>query len=506
MASGLEGYEHRRDRRVTSFRTARAMHYVGAAGAVLIAFAARLLLEPILHGSSPFLLFAVAVVGAAGIGGMGPGILATGLSAGLHVLFTPGALEGTDGFVGLITFVTIGVGISVAGEWLRRMRGKVVRTMADLRAREAHLSSILDAVPNAVIVIDETGKIKSFSRAAERLFGYQAAEALDRNVKMLMPSPYRGAHDQYLARYLATGERRMIGIGRVVVGERKDGSTFPMELSVAEMPPGKQRLFTGFVRDLTERRQSEVRLQELRTELMHISRLTAMGEMASALAHELNQPLSAIAKYLQGSRRLIARWEAPQSVRLKDALEQATDQALRAGDIIRRLRDFVARGEAETHVENLTKIIEEATALALVGTDHRVLVRADLVPGADSVLVDRVQIQQVLLNLMRNASEAMADSQSVQRELRISTRLSDEGMVEISVADTGPGISPSVAEQLFQPFVTTKLHGMGVGLSISRTIVEAHGGRLWVEPNPDGGAIFRLTVRAFVEPGEPDER
>jgi two-component system sensor kinase FixL len=135
-----------------------------------------------------------------------------------------------------------------------------------------------------------------------------------------------------------------------------------------------------------------------------------------------------------------------------------------------------------------------------------VLVRADLVPGADSVLVDRVQIQQVLLNLMRNAIEAMADSQSVQRELRISTRLSDEGMVEISVADTGQGISPSVAEQLFRPFVTTKRHGMGVGLSISRTIVEAHGGRLWVEPNPDGGAIFRLTVRAFVEPGEPDER
>jgi two-component system sensor kinase FixL len=279
-----------------------------------------------------------------------------------------------------------------------------------------------------------------------------------------------------------------------------------MELSVAEMPPGKQRLFTGFVRDLTERRQSEARLQELRTELMHISRLTAMGEMASALAHELNQPLSAIANYLQGSRLLIARWQEPESVRLKNALDQAADQALRAGDIIRRLRDFVARGEAETHVENLPRIVEEATALALVGTDHRVLVRAELGPGAESVLVDKVQIQQVLLNLMRNAIEAMAESESVSRELRISTRLGEEGMVEISVADTGPGISPAVAEQLFQPFVTTKRHGMGVGLSISRTIVEAHGGRLWAEPNPDGGAIFRLTVRAFVEPGELDAR
>jgi two-component system sensor kinase FixL len=479
---------------------------LGAIGAVLIAFAVRLLLEPIFHGSSPYLLFAVAVVGAAGLGGVGPGLVATGLSAGLHGLSTPGALEGADRLAGLIAFTTIGVGVSIAGEWLRRVRVEVVRTMADLQAREAHLSSILDAVPSAVIVIDETGKIRSFSKAAERLFGYQAAEVLDRNVKMLMPSPYRGAHDQYLARYLTTGERRMIGIGRVVVGERKDGSTFPMELSVAEMPPGKQRLFTGFVRDLTERRQSEVRLQELRTELMHISRLTAMGEMASALAHELNQPLSAIANYLQGSRMLIARWHEPESVRLKNALDQATDQALRAGDIIRRLRDFVARGEAETHVENLPRIVEEATALALVGTDHRVLVRAELGPGAESVLVDKVQIQQVLLNLMRNAIEAMAESESVSRELRISTRLGEEGMVEISVADTGPGISPSVAEQLFQPFVTTKRHGMGVGLSISRTIVEAHGGRLWAEPNPDGGAIFRLTVRAFVEPGDLDGR
>jgi two-component system sensor kinase FixL len=505
MASGLVGYEGRR-RRVTPFRTVRAIHYLGTVVAVLIAFAARLLLEPILHGSSPFLLFTVAVVGAAGVGGIGPGVLATGLSAGIHVLFTPGALEGVDRFAGLIAFTTIGVGISIAGEWLRRVRVDVVRTMADLQAREAHLSSILDAVPSAVVVIDEAGKIRSFSRAAERLFGYRAAEVLDRNVKMLMPSPYREAHDQYLARYLATGERRMIDIGRVVVGERKDGSTFPMELSVAEMPPGRQRLFTGFVRDLTERRQSEARLQELRTELMHISRLTAMGEMASALAHELNQPLSAIANYLQGSRRLIAQWEEPECVRLKTALDQAADQTLRAGDIIRRLRDFVARGEAETHVENLTKIVEEATALALVGTDHRVLVRADLVPGADSVLVDRVQIQQVLLNLMRNAIEAMTESQCVRRELAISTRLSEKGMVEISVADTGPGISPSVAEQLFQPFVTTKRHGMGVGLSISSTIVEAHGGRLWVEPNPDGGAIFRLTVRAFVDSGELNGR
>jgi two-component system sensor kinase FixL len=314
---------------------------------------------------------------------------------------------------------------------------------------------------------------------------------------MLMPTPYREAHDGYLARYLATGERRIIGIGRVVVGERKDGSTFPMELSVGEMRSGNRRYFTGFIRDLTERQQTEARLQELQSELVHISRLTAMGEMASALAHELNQPLSAIANYLKGSHRLIASRSDPESARLKGALDKATEQALRAGDIIRRLRDFVSRGESEMQVESLTKLIEEASALALVGAkQHGVRVRFNIDPLFDLVFADKVQVQQVLLNLMRNAIEAMAEAASPRRNLVLSTKLVDEDMVETSVADTGPGVAPEVAAQLFQPFITTKRQGMGVGLSISRTIIEAHGGQLWVEPNPGGGAVFCFTLRA----------
>ena len=190
--------------------------------------------------------------------------------------------------------------------------------------------------------------MQSFSKTAERLFGYRASEVLGSNIKMLMPSPYRENHDDYLERYLRTGERRIIGIGRVVVGERKDGSTFPMELSVGEMRSGEQRYFTGFIRDLTERQQTDARLQELQTELVHISRLTAMGEMASSLAHELNQPLSAIANYLRGSQRLLADKSDEQSMRLRSALDKAAEQALRAGEIIRRLRDFVvARGDRD---------------------------------------------------------------------------------------------------------------------------------------------------------------
>jgi two-component system sensor kinase FixL len=296
-------------------------------------------------------------------------------------------------------------------------------------------------------------------------------------------------------RYRQTGERRIIGIGRVVVGERKDGSTFPMELAVGEMKSGNQRYFTGFVRDLTERQQTEARLQELQTELVHISRLTAMGEMASTLAHELNQPLSAIANYMKGSRRLLETNTSEHSGMLRDAMDKAAEQAVRAGQIIRRLRDFVARGESERRVESVSKLVEEASALALVGAkDQGIRVRFQFDPSTDLVLADKVQIQQVLLNLMRNAVEAM--EKAPRRELTVGVASGEDDVVTISVTDTGSGITPEMMSQLFQPFVTTKSHGMGVGLSISRTIIEAHGGQIWADPNPNGGTIFRFTLRS----------
>jgi two-component system sensor kinase FixL len=468
--------------------------YLLAVAAVAVTLAVGVGLRPFLDGRPLLILFVPALLAASMLGGLGPGLFAIVL--GLLGSAVAGSASGWSSLpevVSSLAFVSVGIGLAWFGDRLKRSRREAEERTLDLTARQAHLSSILDTVPDAMIVIDEHGIMSSFSKAAERLFGYKAEEAIGRNVKMLMPEPYRGGHDGYIGRYLATGERRIIGIGRVVVGERKDGSTFPMELSVGEMHSNRQRFFTGFVRDLSERQVTEARLQELQSELVHISRLTAMGEMASTLAHEINQPLSAIANYLKGSRRLLEGNEAAAPVR--DAMDKATEQALRAGEIIRRLRDFVSRGETERRAENLPKLIEEASALALVGAkEHDVRVRFIFDPEADAVLADRVQIQQVLLNLMRNAIEAMAVSPK--RELTLTTAPRDGGMVEIAVADTGPGLAEEVARQLFQPFVTTKRHGMGVGLSISRTIVDAHGGKIWAEPGDSGGTVFRFTLRA----------
>jgi len=464
--------------------------------ALALALAARMMLSTRLIGETSYLFFVPAILIGSGLGGWKPGTFAAvaGLLLGLFFFAGGRALTPND-MVDAGAFALIGAGAVWRGELLHRSRLAASANAESALARQAHLQSILDTVPDAMIVIDERGIMQSFSLAAERLFGYSVTEAVGNNVKMLMPSPYREAHDGYVDHYLRTGERRIIGIGRVVVGQRKDGSTFPMELSVGEMHVHDNRYFTGFVRDLTERQQTEARLQELQAELVHVSRLTAMGEMASALAHELNQPLSAIANYLKGSQRLLASSADEHSTVLRDALDKAADQALRAGQIIRRLRDFVARGESERRVEDVKKLIEEASALALVGAkDRGIRVTFKFDPGVGYVLADKVQIQQVLLNLMRNAIEAMEDAE--RRDLVISSAALPDNLVEIGVSDSGAGIAPEISAQLFQPFVTTKTQGMGVGLSISRTIVEAHGGSIAQHPNPGGGTVFSFTLPA----------
>jgi two-component system sensor kinase FixL len=367
---------------------------------------------------------------------------------------------------------------------------------------EEHLRSILATVPDAMVIIDEEGFILSFSTAAERMFGYAEREVVGENVSMLMPSPDRERHDGYLRNYRNTGVRKIIGIGRVTTGRRRDGNTFPMELSVGEAWVDGKRIFTGFVHDITQRQQVQLTLQDLQSELAHVGRVSEMGTLASSLAHELNQPLTAITSYSQGASDLLAGVPDEEKLELaREAMREVASEALRAGEIVRRMRDFMSHGQTEHKLENLPQLITEANALALIGSrEHGIDVQVRLDPKAEAVLADRVQIQQVLLNLIRNAIEAMIDSPA--RFLKISTGAEPAGFVTISVEDTGTGISESVAAQLFQPFVTSKQTGMGIGMSICRSIVEAHGGRIWCEPGRDSGTIFHFTLAA---PGDDDE-
>lgn len=458
--------------------------------AALACVCAILLLRLALHGAlqdrSLFLLYLPAVLAAAALGGRIPALIAAGLCMAIAGIFLRSSLwlSGAN-LVDAILFLIISPVIAQMGyvNLVRRQQAA---------ARQAHLQSILDTVPEAMIVIDHKGIVRSFSAAAETLFGWRAPEMEGRNIKALMPSPYREGHDAFLERYLSTGERRIIGIGRIVVGQRRDGSTFPMELAVGEAEFGGDRFFTGFIRDLTDRREQERRLQELQAELVHVSRLSIMGEMASSLAHELNQPLGAINNYMKGCITLLEQPE-PDLERTRDALRKAGDQALRAGEVISHLRAFVTKGDTDRRSHDLAKIMEEAAALGLVGSRSMGLqttyaFNRDIGP----VSVDAIQIQQVALNLIRNALDAMTASST--RELTIGVAAHDADFARVWVSDTGPGLSPDVRQRLFQPFVTTKADGMGVGLSICRTIVEAHGGTIWPEDGEGGGATFVFTV------------
>lgn len=476
--------------------TARSwwLPYVVALALVLAIFPLRYAMDDYLPSSAVGLLFAPVILVAAIMGGRRPGIFATVVaSPGVYYLSALHAESQVTPSVNLALFCVVGLLVAWLGGMLRDAQTRATQTQSEVERREAHLQSILDTVPDATVAIQLNGTITSFNRAATRQFGYEPSEVIGRNVSMLMPEPYRSQHDGYLARYLRTGEARIIGKDRVVVGQRKDGSTFPMTLAVGETKSGDQPFFTGFIRDLTERQESAAQLESAQSELARLSRLNELGEMASTLAHELNQPLSSIANYVQGGVMLLERIDDAYAVKLRGALAEVSKQSLRAGDIIRHLREFVTRGETDKVPEDIKRLVEEAAGLALVGSRERG-VRSDFrfAPDTALVLVDRVQIQQVLMNLMRNAIEAMKESDT--KELLVETSRTEDGMVRVDVVDTGTGLSEEISDRLFQPFVTSKAGGMGIGLSISKRIVEAHGGKISAAPNSRGGTTFTFTL------------
>jgi len=373
----------------------------------------------------------------------------------------------------------------IGAEAFRRFHRNAMTAQADLRRSEALTRTILETGPDAMLVIDAAGAVARFSPGGEALFGWSADEVIGRNVSMLMQEPYHG-------------ERAgMIGRSREVTGRRKDGSHFPMMLHVGEVMIGEERYFTSFIQDLTELRAANDRSQDLKAQLAHMWSIRSLGELAAVLAHELNQPLSALVNYLRGARSISARLELADDD-LLDALDKAGDQAIRAGEIIRRMRDMVARSAADPQPQSLSAVITEIDFMTqLIAREAGATVRYDLAEARDLVLADRIQIQQVTTNLVRNAVEAMRDMRW--RLLTISTRHEPPAWI-VRVEDSGPGVPAGTAEHLFEPLHSDKSQGMGLGLSISRTIIESHSGQIWVENSLLGGAAF-----CFRLPEAPDD-
>ena len=356
------------------------------------------------------------------------------------------------------------------------------------------LQALLDAAVDAIIVIDSGGQIEKFNQAAEQMFGFSAAEIIGKNIALLMPEPDRSAHDAYLRRYSLTGEARIIGIGRDVQAQRRDGTVFPASLAVGRVAGTDPARFVGFIRDISARVAAERTAAQAQERLTHVARLSTLGEMTAGLAHEINQPLAAITTYAQACQRQLDKGEAPDAADIREALVEIGRQALRASEVIRRLRSLVAKREVRRVPLRCNLLLEDVVSLArpdLRANDVRL--RLDVAPGLPDVMMDPVQLQQVLINLLRNAIDATLQGGDVRREITLRA-LSTLGNVEISVHDHGPGLGPDVLSKVFNPFFTTKPHGTGLGLAISRTIVQAHGGTLAHREEPGGGACFYFTL------------
>lgn len=364
----------------------------------------------------------------------------------------------------------------------------------------AKLKAILNATVDAMIIIDHTGTIELFNAAAQRMFGYSVQEVIGKNIKMLMPEPYRKEHDQYLDNYMKTNQARIIGIGREVKACKKDGEIFPIELSVGEVKESSHKQFVGIIRDISDQVQARSDAIANRERLAHVTRLSTMGEMAAGIAHEINQPLSAVSSYAQACKNLLQREnsqaDAFQKQKLTDTLEKISNQALRAGEVIRRLREFVKKRNTEREYINFNDLIQDTIDLAKVDTrllDHGIQLDLCSAP-TPCLLIDQVQLQQVLFNLIRNAIDAMEDQPSA--PVVIQSKWINEQYLEVSICDTGYGITEENRARLFHPFFTTKTSGMGMGLPICQSIIQSHGGELKHSAGSPQGSVFSFTLPA----------
>lgn len=357
---------------------------------------------------------------------------------------------------------------------------------------DAQLLSVLDTAVDGIIIIDEKGIILTYNKACERLFGYSAAEMLGRSVSAIMPDGQAQAHGGYVDRYIETGRRKIIGVGRELNAQHRDGSTIPVHLSVGEAVTPEGRQFIGILRDLRARNESEQRLNQLQANLVRMARVSAIDEMGAALAHELNQPLTALMLYLQAVERACAKHSAANLLppNMLGILEKAVREAERAGSIIQRMRQFVEKRDPMRRLVDLNPLIEDAIELTRLGSAPGTRIDRAFTNNLPKLPVDPVQIQQVVVNLVRNGLEAIktCDVQVV----TVSTLRTEIG-VAMKVEDSGPGIRVDAIPELFKAFSSSKSQGLGLGLAISRTIAQNHGGDLTVDPGGNGrGATFTL--------------
>ncbi len=348
-------------------------------------------------------------------------------------------------------------------------------------------SALLSAAVDGIIIIDRNGKICSFNSAAEKMFGFKSAEVLGNNINMLMPAPYRKEHDGYIETFNKHKIPKIIGIGRKVEAQRKDSSIFPVDLSVGEYSEEGEQFFVGIIRDLTEQVKAEREAIQIRQRLAHMDRVNIMGEMASGIAHELNQPLTAISSYVQACRRRIDTGNIDQE-KLRELIIKTDAQAQRAGEIIRRIRALVRSHDMVREEIDINKLVLETVNFARADANRRgVSLHTELKCKFRYVIADSVQIQQVILNLILNAIDATEEARVKNPKIEIKTeKLENQNFAKITILDYGVGIPESIRDKMFETFVTTKTRGTGMGLSISRSIIDSHGGEIGARSMTEG--------------------
>ena len=354
---------------------------------------------------------------------------------------------------------------------------------------------LMDAAVDAIIIIDEKGGILRFNRAAQRMFGYTADFVRGSNVSLLMPEPDRSRHDDYLASYLTGGDAKIIGIGRQVSGLRSNGLVFPMHLSVGEvrMNDGRSQ-YVGIIRDLSEQTAVEDQVYQLEEQLVHADRLVILGELTAGIAHEINQPLTAIAAYADAGKHLVERSDDTRPKDIHVIYERIGEQARRAAEVVQRLRKLVRTGTVSKARHDLNIIIKNTLLLSEYEL-NKSGIELEFFPAEklQDLYVDEIQIQQILVNLVKNSLDAISEARQSDGRIEIVVNIVGKEVL-VAVQDNGPGVSAELRRRLFESFFTTKPKGVGLGLSICKNIAAAHGGSLSYRTPARGGSCFTLRL------------